>query len=160
VRGHLRAAGLLVAAALMSTSLVACGGGAEADKEKDKEKIGAGAAADLSTCKDDAKAAATPYGDGFPADWPFPPATVVYNAEDRDPDGTIVSGVSSSSFKDILDFLNQDAVDAGFTMKKGETEDHDAEAEWQGNGFRGRWAIRESVTCPGETVIQVLSAAE
>jgi hypothetical protein len=144
----------------MSTSLVGCGGGAEADKEKDKEKIGAGAAADLSTCKDDAKAAATPYGDGFPTDWPFPPDTVVYNAEDRGADGTIVSGVSSASFKDILDFLNQDAVDAGFAIEKGETEDHDAEAEWQGNGFHGRWAIRESVTCPDETVLQVLSAAE
>ena len=40
MRGHLRAVGLLVAAALMSTSLVACGGASEAQKEKDKEKLG------------------------------------------------------------------------------------------------------------------------
>ena len=46
------------------------------------------------------------------------------------------------------------------TAEKGETEAHDAEAEWKGNGFHGRWAIRESAKCSGETVIQVLSAAD
>jgi hypothetical protein len=158
VRSTLHAATLLAAAALMTTSLAACGG--ESDAEKAKEKIGSGAAADLSTCKDDAKAAAKPYGDGFPTDWVFPPDTVVYNAEDRGAGGTVVSGVSSSSFKQILDFLNHDAVDAGFKIEKGETEAHDAEAEWKGNGFHGRWAIRESAKCSGETVIQVLSASD
>lgn len=149
---------MLVTVALMTTSLAACGG--ESEAEKKKEKNGAGAAADLSTCQDDAEAAATPYGDAFPADWAFPPDTVVYDTEDRGADGTIVSGVSSSSFQQILDFLNHDVVGAGFTIEKGETEEHDAEAEWKGNGFHGRWAIRESAKCSGETVIQVLSAAD
>jgi hypothetical protein len=117
-------------------------------------------AADVSTCRADAKAAPTPYGDGFPSDWPFPPETTVYNAEDRGADGTIVTGVSSSDLKTILDFMNHEVVDAGFAIEKGETEEHDAEAEWKGNSFHGRWAIRESAECPGETVIQVLSAHE
>lgn len=156
MRGHLRTAGLLVTAAMMSASLVACGGESEADKEQ----VGTGAAADLSTCKDDAKAAARPYGDGFPTDWLFPPDTVIYKAEDRGAQGTIVSGVSTLAFRELLDFLNHDVVDAGFTIEGGETEAHDAEAEWKGNGFHGRWTIRESATCPGETVIQVLSAAD
>lgn len=158
MRGHLRAAGLLLVTALMSTSLSACGGESEADQGR--EQLGGGAAADLSTCTAGAETAATPYGDGFPAEWPFPPGTVVFNAEDRGADGTIVSGISSSSFREILDFLNQDAVDAGFAIEKGETEDHDAEAEWKGNGFHGRWSIRESGQCSGETVVQVLSAAD
>ena len=54
--------------------------------------------------------------------------------------------------------MNHDVVAAGFHIEKGETEEHDAEAEWEGNGFHGRWAIRESAQCSGETVIQVLSA--
>ncbi|MEO5711712.1 MAG: hypothetical protein ABIQ59_18030 [Nocardioidaceae bacterium] len=158
MRSARRFATMLVATALMTSSLAACGGESEAEAEK--EKIGAGAAADLSTCRGDAKAAAAPYGDGFPTGWAFPPRTVVFNAEDRGADGTIVSAVSSSSFKEILDFLNHDVVGAGFKIEKGETEDHDAEAEWKGNGFHGRWAIRESAPCSGETVIQVLSAAD
>jgi hypothetical protein len=153
-----RAAAVLVAAAVMSTTLTACGGDSEQEREKKAEE-GFSQAADLSTCKADAKAATTPYGAGFPEDWPFPPGTVVFNAEDRGGDGTIVTGISSAGFTSILDFMNSDVVGAGFATEKGETEEHDAEAEWKGNGFRGRWAIRESAQCPGETVIQVLSAA-
>ena len=92
------------------------------------------------------------------SDWPFPPQTVVFNAEDRGADGTIVTAVSPRRSRTSCDFMNHDVVDAGFKIEKGETEEHDAEAEWEGNGFRGRWAIRESAKCPGETVIQVLSA--
>jgi hypothetical protein len=149
-----RSTGTCVAVALLAVTLTSCGG--ESDAEGERE-VGTGAAADLTTCRADATAAPRPYGDAFPTDWPFPDRTVVFDAEDRGADGTIVSAVSSAPFGDILDFLNHDVVDAGFRIEKGETEDRDAEAEWEGNGFRGRWAIRESAQCDGETVIQVLS---
>ena len=55
------------------------------------------------------------------------------------------------------DYLNEDAVAAGFEITDGETEEHDAEANWTAGEHDGRWAIRESGTCPGETVIQVLA---
>ena len=84
----------------------------------------------------------------------------MFHAEDRGADGTIVTGISTAPFEDVLAHMNGPVVDAGFTIEKGETEDHDAEAEWDGNGFRGRWAIRVSAQCPGETVVQVLSAPE
>ena len=61
-------------------------------------------------------------------------------------------------FKDILDYLNHDAVDAGFAVTEGETEEHDAEANWKSDQQVGRWAIRESGDCPGEAVIQVFAA--
>ena len=157
MRRFARAAAALATVALAAGSLGGCGG---SGAEKQKEKIGTAAAADLTTCKADATDAAKPYPDGFPADWPFPSQTVVFNAEDRGADGTIVTGVSSTPFKSILAFMNHDVVGKGFTIEKGETEDHDAEAEWKGNGFHGRWAIRESARCSGETVIQVLSAAD
>lgn len=140
--------------------LTGCGGGSsEPDKEK-KAGDELSAAADLSTCKDEAKAADKPYGESFSQDWQFPAQTVVFNAEDRGDTGTIVTAVSVTPFKTILRFMNEDVTGAGFETKQGETEEHDAEAEWEGNGFRGRWVIRESAACPGETVIQVLSAKE
>jgi hypothetical protein len=156
VSRSLPSAALLVATAVLATTLTSCGGSSEAEGEKKAEE-GFSRAADLSTCRADATAASKPYGDAFPRDWPFPPGTVVYNAEDRGSDGTIVTGISSSKFRTILHFMNSDVVSAGFKIEKGETEEHDAEAEWAGNGFRGRWAIRESAQCPGETVVQVLS---
>ncbi len=155
-----RAVALLLTAVLTSTSVAACGGGdGESDSERKAEE-GFSKAADLTTCKADAQEAAKPYPEGFPSHWPFPPETVVFNAEDRNDSGTIVTGISSTEFRSILDFMNKDVVGAGFAIERGETEEHDAEAEWKGDGFRGRWAIRESAKCPGETVIQVLSAAE
>jgi hypothetical protein len=119
---------------------------------------GGQAAADTTVCSADATALPTPIGSGFPDSWPFPPQTVVYHVEDRGDFGTIATAVSASSFTDVLQFMNGDVVDAGFTVESGETEEHDAEAEWTGNGYRGRWAIRESAQCPGETVIQVVAA--
>jgi hypothetical protein len=90
----------------------------------------------------------------------MPPQTIVYDAEDRGDEGVVVTGVTDLPFTDVLGALNGPAQDAGFTVTSGETEEHDAEANWSGNGYRGRWAIRESATCPGETVVQVLAAAE
>jgi hypothetical protein len=156
IRG-LHAAALACAAAL---ALSGCGGGeptasAEASLETDQPS---GAAADTSVCHDDESAAPSPAGDAFPGEWPFPPETVVYDVEDRSGTGVIVTGVSSAEFSTILDFMNHDVVGAGFEQEGGETEEHDAEGEWSGNGFRGRWAIRESTECPGDTVIQVVAA--
>ena len=153
-----RIATALAAVALLASTLTACGGEPKEAEQHARESFSA--AADLSTCQDKAKPAGTPYGDAFPQDWPFPAKTVVFNAEDRGADGTIVTAISSTPFKQILAFMNHDVVGNGFKIEKGETEEHDAEAEWEGNGFRGRWAIRESAQCPGETVIQVLSTDE
>jgi hypothetical protein len=156
VTGGTRLAPVLLAVVLASP-LAGCGGSAESSSPARADLT---KAADLSTCAADATAVDPPYGDGFPEDWPFPGSTVVYNAEDRGADGTIVTAVSTAPFARVLDVMNGEVVDAGFAIEKGETEAHDAEAEWEGNGFRGRWAIRESAQCPGETVVQVLSTAD
>ena len=161
-----------MAVALLVATLTSCGG--SSDKTSDsgsgskaaeatREPAGEGeltGAADLATCRSDAQPAATPYGDNFPQDWPFPSDAVVYHAEDRGADGTIVTAVTSQPFTDVLEFMNTDVVAAGFDRESGETEEHDAEAEWEGNGFHGRWAIKESGDCPGDTVIQVLAGHE
>jgi len=156
-----RAAATLAATALLASTLSACGGedtSGQASERTDAD--GFSAAADLSTCQDEARRADPPYGDAFPQDWPFPAKTVVFNAEDRGTDGTVVTAISAAPFEQILAFMNHHVVGEGFRIEKGETEEHDAEAEWEGNGFRGRWAIRESAQCAGETVIQVLSTDE
>lgn len=134
-------------------ALAACGGESESERQRDHE--GLSQAADRNTCLAQAHRAEIPKG--FPEDFPFPRRTVVYNVEDRRDAGTIVTGVTDLPFKQVLAALNGPAQKAGFTVTNGETEEHDAEANWEGNGYRGRWAIRESATCDGETVVQVLA---
>jgi hypothetical protein len=114
-------------------------------------------AADTSVCQAAAKPADVS-SSAFPSSFPMPPRTTVYHVEDRGADGTIVTAISSLPFQKILGFMNHDVVTAGFRHVSGETEEHDAEANWVGNGYQGRWAIRVSGSCNGQAVIQVLSA--
>lgn len=132
-----------------------CGGkGADAGSA-DPDAGGFSAAADTDTCVADASAV-TSTPDGYPTGFPLPRGTVVYHVEDRGADGVIATGVTAAPFKDVLHALNA-ATSAGFRVTSGETEEDDAEADWTGRGFTGRWAIKKSATCPGETVLQLLS---
>ncbi|MCW2791060.1 MAG: hypothetical protein JWO76_158 [Nocardioides sp.] len=155
---------LACALTLASAGLSACGSdddkasgehesSAEHEQEQELEK-----AADQNTCLADAEAIDAPYDAGFPDAFVFPAQTTVYDVEDRDETGVIVTAVTATPFQDVLDFLNEDEVAAGFEITGGETEEHDAEANWKSGDQTGRWAIRESAQCPGETVIQVLAS--
>jgi hypothetical protein len=143
-------AGPLVAALLLLTT--GCG---ERDGAGDPDADQFSAAADTSTCVKDASAV-TSTPDGFAKDFPLPAGTVVYNVEDRGAEGVIATGVTATPFDQVLAAMNA-AKKQGFTVTSGETEDDDAEANWTGHGFTGRWAIKKSATCPGETVVQLLA---
>ena len=80
---------------------------------------GLGTAADRSTCRADAEPLARPYGDGFPEQWVFPPRTTPFAYEDAGEAGVVVTAVTSTPFRDVLDYLNQDAVTAGFRITDG-----------------------------------------
>ena len=148
---------------LLTPGLAGCGGDSEAESSSEKARELEAeheleAAADRSVCRSDAEPVDRPYGEGFPEAWEFPADTTVYDVEHRDETGVIVTAVSSAPFQTILDYLNHEAVDNGFEITEGETEEHDAEANWRSDEQTGRWAIRESADCPGETVIQVFAA--
>lgn len=142
----------------LALALGGCGGSGAGVERESEEAATDASSADLTVCAADATPAASPYAGDFPADWPFPDGTIVHDAEDRGDSGTVVTGVVAAAFDDVLDFMNTEVVGAGFVTQSGETEEDDAEAEWAGNGYRGRWVIRESTTCAGETVVQVLAA--
>jgi hypothetical protein len=142
----------LVAALLLLPT--ACSGGDESG-EADADRLSA--AADTSTCLADASPV-TSYPSGYPQDYPLPEGTVVFNVEDRGADGVVATGVTAAPFDQVLHEMNA-AAKAGFKRTGGETEEDDAEANWTGNGFTGRWAIKKSATCSGETVIQLLSTS-
>jgi len=135
--------------------LPACGGGESDAGAPGPDAGGLSAAADTETCLRDATAV-TSTPDGYPASFPLPSGTVVFNVEDRGGDGVIATGVTAARFDDVLHAMNA-AGRSGFKVTEGETEEDDAEANWTGNGFTGRWAIKKSATCPGETVVQLLS---
>ena len=156
----------LLAAGLVLTGLLGgCGGGSGGRGDAGDGGDGDSAAerasesslthgADQTVCRADARPAAHAAAD-LPAGWSFPPATTAYDVEHRDGVGTIVTAVTTTAFDRVLDHLNH--AERGVRITSGETEEDDAEASWTAAGLTGRWAIRRSATCTGETVIQVLS---
>jgi hypothetical protein len=142
--------GVVVALLLVPT---ACGSGGGASSSPATDALAS--AADTTTCLKDAQpVTSTP--DGYPASFPLPKGTVLFHVEDRGQDGVIATGVTGIPFDQVLASMNA-AMKLGFKETGGETEDADAEANWTGQGFTGRWAIKRSASCPGETVIQLLS---
>jgi hypothetical protein len=151
-----RRLGIAATVAVLMLLPTACGGGhSDADAGDPNAAGGFAAAADTTTSVNDATAVTTT-ADGYPAGFPLPAGTVVFNIEDRGPDGVIATGVTATPFDDALDAMNAAKKD-GFEVTGGETEADDAEANWTGNGFIGRWAIKKSATCPGQTIIQLLA---
>jgi hypothetical protein len=130
----------------------ACGGGEESG-DPDADQFSA--AGDTSTCLADAQQV-TSYPDGYPHGYPMPTGTVVFSVEDRGADGVVATGVTATPFDEVLRDMNA-AAEAGYKRTSGETEEDDAEANWTGHGFTGRWAIKKSASCSGETVVQLLS---
>jgi hypothetical protein len=142
-------AGPLVAALFLLPT--ACGNDTSGDPDADQVS----AAADTSTCVQHATAVSS-FPDGYPQNFPMPQGTVVFHVEDRGKDGVIATGITATPFDDVLKAMN-DATRAGFTVTSGETEEDDAEANWTGHGYLGRWAIKKSASCTDQTVIQLLS---
>lgn len=150
-----RRAALLPLALAVLVLVAGCGDSGDEPTAGDPDGGDHSSAADTSTCVADATpVTSTP--ESYPSDFPLPDGTVVFAVEDRGEDGVIATGVTRTPFEDVLAAMNA-AEEAGFRVTSGETEDDDAEASWSGNGYVGRWAIKKSATCPGETVVQLLS---
>jgi uncharacterized lipoprotein len=142
-------------ALLAAATLAGCGG--ESDKDKAAEKQLRASGAPTPVCADQVTDPAT-VPSAFPADFPLPDGAVVYGAERRSGGRTIVYAVVDRDVKAVLQQLQDGMKGAGFTLTEGEVEERDAESNWTGNGYTGRWAIREVAGCPEQTSVTVLAA--
>lgn len=149
---------LVAAAAGVAALCAACssggGGGAKRQPDADRAAVGTRPA---TVCAEQAVAKRVSVPFGFPADFPFPPGTVLTSAADRGSAGLVASGISTASFKSVLAALHADLPDHGYRLEEGESEPHDAESDWSSAAYTGRWAIRELPQCPGETAISVVA---
>lgn len=150
---------MAAAAAITTTALGACSGtdsNSESDAERSAETVPMTPSGPV--CSADATTAPTPYPDGVPADLPLPPDTVVYEVGDRGDTGIVLTGVSSQPLDSVREFFNTEWPRAGYKLSGGETEELDAESNWQFEDYTGRWAIQDLTgICEGETAVQVLS---
>jgi hypothetical protein len=146
---------LLTTFALVGLLVSGCGGKARHEGHTEKDSFER--AADTKTCVADAKPYSGTTPTNFAKGFPLPKGAVLFDVEDRGAEGAIGTAVVEADLKAVLAVFNGQAQSQGYKITEGETETHDAEANWAGNGYRGRWSIRDSATCDGQVVIQLLS---
>jgi hypothetical protein len=140
-----------------AAALTGCGGG-ESEEEKKAEAQLRSSGAPTPVCVDEAKDTEIP--SAFPSDFPLPDGAKVYAAQERSGGRTIVYAVVDTDEQDVLKVMQTDVPDAGYALNEGEVEERDAESNWKGNGYTGRWAIREVAGCPEQSSVTVLSAKD
>ena len=148
---------LLALVLVTAAALTGCGGG-DSDEEKKAEGQLRSSGAPTPVCVDQVKETEIPAA--FPSDFPLPAGAKVYATESRSGGRTIVYAVVDTDEKDVLKAMQTDVPDAGYTLTEGEVEERDAESNWKGNGYTGRWAIREVAGCTEQTSVTVLSAKD
>ncbi|MGB9378779.1 MAG: hypothetical protein WCB04_14840 [Mycobacteriales bacterium] len=144
----------LICAAALAVALTGCGQGGSG-------RTPAKAASDTqpprpapTACADKVPAKKLP--GGFPKAFRLPPGTVVTGSEMRSGDLMIVTATSPQEFRTVLSYFNSELPKAGFKPSGGEVEDNDAESNFTGASYRGRWTLRALLACDGDTLITVL----
>jgi hypothetical protein len=140
--------------------LTGCGGSSGAsDSEAEREaEQAAESGAPTPVCVDEAKKSDAEVPASFPSQFPLPDGAVVYATQKRSEGRVIVYAVVDDDVKSVLKQLQTDVPKAGFQLTEGEVEERDAESNWTGNGYTGRWAIREVADCTDQTSVTVLAA--
>jgi hypothetical protein len=80
---------------------------------------------------------------------PLPSGAVPVDVRHSSNNRVIVTSVVPSAEKDVLAAMQRNFSSAGLKLTEGETEEHDAESNFTGNGITGRWGIRELTGCDG-----------
>ena len=88
------------------------------------------------------------------AQFPLPDGTVLDRTR-MDAGATVVEGFVPGDLDGVREFMNDELPDAGYELEGGETEEHDAETEFRGNGVEGRLKLRDISGCDGAVTLAV-----
>jgi len=66
----------------------------------------------------------------------------VVSCEERSGGRLVIDAVIPTQFRSVLIFFQRRFPAAGFTLGDGEVEPTDAESNFTGHGYFGRWSIR------------------
>jgi hypothetical protein len=131
--------GALCLAAVAAVLVAGCGDNGDEDAKKTVGEVASVA------CPSQARAVRLPAGWAVPLPSGAVPVDVRHSSNNR----VIVTSVVPSAEKDVLTAMQRNFSSAGLTLTDGETEQHDAESNFTGNGITGRWGIRELTGCDG-----------
>jgi len=147
----MRRAAVALTISLAALGLAACG-------QNEPESSASGRTlTTLPECAPAAMPVALP--DRFPTGFPLPDGSVVREARD---DGKTmnVEALVPGAIRDVADRLLDDLPGAGYELGEGDSEEHEAESHFSGNGFDGFFKLNTIGDCDGaNTLALVLTRA-
>ncbi|MFL5980105.1 MAG: hypothetical protein ACJ74D_04835 [Gaiellaceae bacterium] len=107
----------------------------------------------LPSCAPSAMPAALP--ERFPMDFPLPRGSVVREARD---DGKTMNleALVPGAIRDVTDRLLDELPGAGYELGEGDSEEHEAESHFSGNGFDGFFKLNTIGGCDGANTLAVV----
>jgi hypothetical protein len=124
--------------------LVSCGGGGSASD-----------ASALPDCADVSQTVDRP--SALPDSFPVPDGTAF--VEERESGRfTLVDARSPGDLAGVRAFFERELENAGYALSGSEAEEHEAEADYAGNGHSGRLVIRSISGCDGAVRVGVTTA--
>jgi hypothetical protein len=91
----------------------------------------------------------------FPDSFPLPDGAVVRKALDDGRTMTIVALVPGD-IRAVADSLLEDLPGAGYDLGEGDSEEHEAEAHFDGDGFAGFFKLNTIAGCEGANTLAVV----
>ena len=144
----LRTSAITAAVVVSLAALGLAGCGAE-----DRTKVAAPSATTLPECAPSATPVALP--EAFPERFPLPRGAVV--REGRDDGSTInVEALIPGEIRDVAESLLDGLPPAGFELGEGDSEEHEAESHFTGNGFAGFFKLNTVGGCDGANTLAVV----
>jgi hypothetical protein len=92
----------------------------------------------------------------FPARLPLPPGTVIASEERRSGGRIILHTFVPSGIRDVALFFDKELPASGYRQSGGESEEGEAEANFEDASLKGRWRARSIDQCPGAVSLDVL----
>lgn len=136
----------VVVASLAALGLAGCG----ADG---RTKAAAPAATTLPECAPNATPVALP--EAFPEGFPLPRGAVVRKGRD---DGSTmnVEALVPGEIRGVAESLLEGLPSSGFQLGEGDSEEHEAESHFTGNGFAGFFKLNTVGGCDGANTLAVV----
>ena len=114
-------------------------------------------AAAIPACAKAGTPVATP--SSFPSSFPLPPGTVVTSTQNS-AGGVILNAVAPGEIDSTKEFLETQVPKAGFDLDGTESEDNEAESEFEGHGYKGRWRLHSISGCPNALTLTLFAQPE
>jgi hypothetical protein len=88
-------------------------------------------------------------------DLPLPDGSVIDHTRKDAAGNTIYGGFVPGDVKGAKEYFEQQLPKAGYDVGEGDSEDHEAEMEFDGHGVEARLKVHDIDACPGALTLEV-----